>query len=210
MNCRCCQFSPTWRGVGPRPLADPESVFLGLRQSCRRISVRHVFALCECGRRFDLEISARFSTTGGCTFDRASFCARDWRIFACTRSRVFSLLIDLCRADRLFKRLDHLLGSDRLVWCTRRVHLAAMGVVGSGTRSRFAANEMAISLAGAIRLSARHGWISLHGFNAVAPHCMVVDQVRGPRRRNIFSIPADARRRGTRFWSFRPRMAGAS
>ena len=62
-------------------------------------------------RRFDLEISARLSTTGGCAFDRAPFCTRDWRIFARTRSRVFSRLIHLCRADCLVKRLDHLLGA---------------------------------------------------------------------------------------------------
>ena len=51
-----------------------------------------------------------------------------------------------------------------------------MGVVGRGTRSGFATNEMAMPLAGAIRLSARYGRISLHGFNAAAPHCVVVDQ----------------------------------
>ena len=139
----------------------------------------------ECGRRFDLEISARFSATGGCAFDRTSLCTRDWRIFARTRSRVFSRLIHLCRADCLVKRLDHLLGSDRLVWCTRRIHLAAMGVVGSGTRAGFAANEMAMPLASAIRLSARYGRISLHGFNAAAPYCVVVDQVTGPNSQHF-------------------------
>ena len=91
-------------------------------------------------RRFGLEISTGLSTTGGCTFDRAPFCTRDWRIFARTRSRVFSRLIHLCRADCLVKRLDHLLGGDRLVRCARRFYLAAMGVVGRGTRSGFAAN----------------------------------------------------------------------
>ena len=91
-------------------------------------------------RRFGLEISTGLSTTGGCTFDRAPFCTRDWRIFARTRSRVFSRLIHLCRADCLVKRLDHLLGGDRLVRCARRFYLAAMGVVGRGTRTRFTAN----------------------------------------------------------------------
>ena len=138
-------------------------------------------------RRFDLEISTGLSTTGGCAFDRASFCTRDWRIFARTRSRVFSRLIHLCRADCLVKRLDHLLGGDRLVRCARRIHLAAMGVVGRGTRSGFAANEMAIPLAGAVRLSARYGRISLHGSNAAAPHCVVVDQVNVSKRRQHFS-----------------------
>ena len=47
-----------------------------------------------------------------------------------------------------------------------------MGVVGRGTRSGFAANEMAIPLAGAVRLSPRYGRISLHGFDAAAPHCV--------------------------------------
>ncbi len=115
------------------------------------------------------------------------FVSRDWRIFARTRSRVFSRLIHLCRADCLVKRLDHLLGGDRLVRCARRIHLVAMGVVGSGTRSGFAANKMAVPLARALRLSARHGGISLHGFNAAAPHCVVgrSKQCGWPRRRNI-------------------------
>ena len=148
---------------------------MGLRQSRGRISVRHVFDFRECGRRFDLEISAHFSTTGGCAFDRASFCARDWRIFARTRSPVFNRLIHLCRANCLVERLDRVLGSDRLVRGTRRIHLAPMGVVGRGTRSGFTANEMAIPLAGAVRLSARYRRISVHGFDAAAPYCMVVD-----------------------------------
>ena len=137
------------------------------------------------------------------------FVTRDWRIFARTRSRVFSRLIHLCRADCLVKRLDHLLGGDRLVRCTRRIHLAAMGVVGRGTRSGFATNEMAMPLAGAIRLSARYGRISLHGFNAAAPHCVVVDQVTGPNSQHFLGS-ADAFRRSARFRAFRTRMAGAA
>jgi hypothetical protein len=50
-----------------------------------------------------------------------------------------------------------------------------MGVVGRGTRSGFTANEMAIPLAGAVRLSARYWRISVHGFDAAAPYCMVVE-----------------------------------
>ena len=84
-----------------------------------------------------------------------------------------------------------------------------MGVVGSGTRFGFATNEMAVPLAGAIRLSPRHGRISLHGFNVAAPHCVVVDQVTGPNSKHFLGS-ADARRRGARFWPFRTRMAGAS
>ena len=84
-----------------------------------------------------------------------------------------------------------------------------MGVVGSGTRSRFATNEMAIPLAGAICLSARHGRISVHGFNAAASHCVVVDQITGPNSQHFLDT-AVARRRGARFRSFRARMAGAA
>ena len=36
-------------------------------------------------------------------------------------------------------------------------------------------NKMAIPLAGAVRLSPRHGRISLHGSNAAASHCVVID-----------------------------------
>src|SRR4029453_11971092 len=191
-----------------RSLADPESVFVGLRQSRRRISVRHIFALCEYGRRFDLEISTYVSATGGCNLDRAPFCARDWRIFAGTRSRFFSRLIDLCCADRLVKWLDYMLGRQRLVRCARCVYLVAMGVVGSRTRAGFATNEMAISLAGAICLSPRYGRISLHGFNAASARCVVVDQITGASAQYFFNF-APARRRGARFWSFRARVACA-
>src|SRR4029077_12266578 len=103
------------------------------------------------------------------------FCFGDWRIFARTRSRAFSRLIHLCRADHLVKRLDYLLGRQRLVWCAWRVHLVTMGVVGSGARARCAPSEMAVPLAGAVRLSARHGRISLHGSNAAAPDRLAVD-----------------------------------
>ena len=63
-----------------------------MRQSRRRISLRHILSFCECGRHFDLEISAGLSATGGRTFHRAPFCALDWRIFARARSRVFVAL----------------------------------------------------------------------------------------------------------------------
>ena len=83
-----------------------------------------------------------------------------------------------------------------------------MGLVGSGTRSGFAANEMAVPLAGPIRLSARHGWISLHGFNAAASDRVVVDQITRSNS-EYFRGPPDARRRGTWFRPFRTGMAGA-
>ena len=41
-------------------MANPESVFLGVRQFRGRISVRNIFGVRECARRFDLEISAHF------------------------------------------------------------------------------------------------------------------------------------------------------
>src|SRR5262249_34537973 len=156
-----------------RPLADPESIFVGLRQSRGRVSIRNVFGLCKCRRNFDLEITTDFSTTGCRAFDRASFCPCDWCISARSRSRFFGLVIDFCRADWLVKRLDHLLGGYRLVRCARGIHLVAMGVVGSGTCPGFAANKMAVPLAGALRLSPRYRWISLHSSNAAASHCMV-------------------------------------
>jgi len=84
-----------------------------------------------------------------------------------------------------------------------------MGVVGRGTRSGFATYEMAMALAGAIRLFSRCGRISLHGFNAVAPHCVVVDQVTGPNWQHFLGS-ADASRRSARFWAFRTRVAGAA
>src|SRR6185503_4359979 len=96
--------------------------------------------------------------------------ARDWRVFARTGSSVFNRLVHLCRANRLVKRLDYLLGGHRLVRCTRRVYLVALDVVGRGTRSGSTANEVAMDLAGAVRLSSRYRRLSLHGFDAAAPH----------------------------------------
>src|SRR5262249_47288947 len=145
-----------------RPLANPKPLFMGLRQSRRRISVRHVFGVRERGRRFDLEISADVFTTGRCTLDHAPFRFGGWRIFARAGPGFFYRVVRVWRADRLAKRLDYLLGSKRLVWCTWCVHLAALGMVGSGTRSGCATNEMAVSVATAVCLSARYRRISLH------------------------------------------------
>src|SRR5215471_17475708 len=66
---------------------------------------------------------------------------------------------------------------------------------------------MAIPLAGAFRLSPRHGWISLHGFDAVAPDCVVVVEITGSDSK-IFLDCASARRRSAWFRSFRARVAG--
>ena len=97
--------------------------------------------------------------------------------FLLARDRHFAMPLSSFRcADRLVKRLDHLLGRDRLVRCAGRVHMVAMGMVGSRARIGWQTNEMAISLAGAICLSARHRRISLHGLDDAAPHRLVVDQ----------------------------------
>ena len=169
---------------------------MGVRQSGGRISVRHVFTIRECARRFGLEVSTGLLTTGGCTFDRAPFCTRDWRIFARTRSRVFSRLIHLCRADCLVKRLDHLLGGDRLVRCARRFYMAALGVVGRGARTRFTAKQMEVPLACAVCLPRRHRRISLHGFDATPLGRLVGNQVAGRDSKHFVGC-ANALWRGT-------------
>src|SRR5439155_1565344 len=191
------------------PLAYPEPVLVGLRQSSGRISIRHVFTLCECGRHSDLEISTNVFTTGRCTFDRASFCFGDWRIFARARSWFCDSAIDLRCADRFTERLDLLLGCDRLVRCAGRVYLVALGMVGGGTRSGCATNEMAVPLASALRLSARYRRIPLHRLNAAAPHRLVVDQVACPNSQGCVDS-ASALRSSARFWPFRACMAGAA
>ena len=64
-----------------RPLAASESVFVGLRQSRRRISIRHILGVRECRRHSDLEISAELSPASRRTFHHASFRSGDGRIF---------------------------------------------------------------------------------------------------------------------------------
>src|SRR6202011_5866779 len=70
------------------------------------------------------------------------------------------------RAGRDVEWLDDLLGRNRLVRCAWRFCLAAVGLVGSGTRVRSTTDKVAISLADIVRLSARHRWISLHRSDA--------------------------------------------
>jgi len=53
------------------------------------------------------------------------------RIFALARPETIDFVIYFCRARRVAERLDHLLGCKRLVWGARRIHLAAVGLVGS-------------------------------------------------------------------------------
>src|SRR4030095_15232038 len=69
-----------------------------------------------------------------------------------------------------------MLGCQRLVRCAWCLYLAAMGVVGSGTRSGFATNEMAVPLARTVCLSAGDGRISVHVFDAAAPDRMALYQ----------------------------------
>src|SRR5205814_3279124 len=100
----------------------------------------------------------------------------------------------------------HLLGGDRLVRCAWRLHLAALGMVGSGARVGSTTNEMAISLASAVRVPAHHRRFSLHGFDVAAPDCMAVDQIG---RSNAY-YPVDlagAFRRRVRLRTFSSRVA---
>jgi len=60
----------------------------------------------------DLEVSADISATGSRSFHHASFCSGNRRILARTRSSIFNFTLNLGCADRLFERLDHLLGRD--------------------------------------------------------------------------------------------------
>ncbi len=90
--------------------------------------------------------------------------------------KFFNSALDLRRAGRHFERLDYLLGRNGLVRRAWRFYLAAMGMVGRGTRVGPTKNEMAISLAGAIRVPARHRRFSVHGFDVAAPDRVAVDQ----------------------------------
>ena len=143
---------------GHWPILSPYSWVCG--NLAGEFQYRHIFGFRECGCRSDLEIPADFSATGRCTFNRTSFCSGDWRILTRARSRLFTSSVDFCSAGCLTKRLDYLLGCDRLVRRSRRVHLAAMGMVGSRTGAGPATDEMAVPLARSIRVSARHGRIS--------------------------------------------------
>ena len=83
------------------------------------------------------------------------------------------------------------------------------GNAAGGTRCGFATNQMAVSLARALRLSGRHGGISVHGSNAASPHCVVSNQITVSNSQHFLGS-ADARRRRARFRSFRTRVAGAA
>src|SRR5207248_7278706 len=76
------------------------------------------------------------------------------------------IFIHLCCVGRVAERLDHLLGSKRLVRRTRRICMATVGVVGG--RASFGGGEiaLAISLACTIRVSAHYRRLPLYGFDA--------------------------------------------
>src|SRR5215217_1291650 len=69
--------------------------------------------------------------------------------------------------------------------------MAAVGVVGCGTRAGSAADQVAISLAGAFCLPARYRRVSLHGVDAVCFDRLVDRQIIGPNEKHILSF-ADA------------------
>ena len=120
--------------------------------------------------------------------------------FLLARDRRLSISLSIVRrVGRGVERLDHLLGGNGLVRRARRVYLAAVGVVGTCALTGSATNAVAISLAGAVRLSARNRRISLHGFDAHRFDCVVVDQI-GWRNKELDVDLADVRRRRARFW----------
>ena len=137
-----------------------------------------------------MEISAHVCATSCRAFHHAPECSCDRRIFARAGPPIFHCVVDLRRARRVFERLDHLLGRDRLVRRAWRVRLVAVGVVGSRTRARSKTDEMEISMAGAVRLPGRYRRVSLHGFDAGPFDRVVVDQVdrRNPQHRFDFAI----------------------
>src|SRR5205814_8801090 len=121
-------------------------------------------------------------TTSSCCFHGTSGRPGCRRIFARAWPETNRSVIHLCCIGCVAERLDHLLGSKRLVRRARRIYLAAVGVVGSGTGPRPKEIALALSLAGAICLFADHRRFSLHGFDAGAG-AYVADAARSIRRR---------------------------
>src|SRR5438552_17722930 len=95
-------------------------LFVGLRQSRRRISVRSVLGFCERSHHRRLAISAHIcSASSGC-LHCAPFCFVTGRVFARARSPIFSSLVVLCCVCRFFDWLYLLFVRLRLfrrVWC---------------------------------------------------------------------------------------------
>src|ERR1043166_1860189 len=113
-------------------MAHPEPVLVGVRQSRGRISVRHVFVFYKCSGNSHLELSTDISAASRRTLHCPPVSVGDGLVFAGARPSIFDSAIDLSCADRFAERLDQLLGLDRLVRRARRVHLVALGMVGSG------------------------------------------------------------------------------
>ncbi len=66
----------------------------------------------KCDRHFHLEISVDVSAASSRAFNHAPFCLSNRCVFACPRSPTLNSIVDLRRARRVAKRLDHLLGRD--------------------------------------------------------------------------------------------------
>ena len=137
-----------------------------------------------------MEISAHVCATSCRAFHDTPEWSCDRCVFARAGPPIFHCVVDLRRARRVFERLDHLLGRDRLVRRARCVRLVAVGVVGSGTRPGSKTDEMEISMAGAVCLSGCYRRLSLHGLDAGAFDRVVVDQVvrRDPQHHFDFAI----------------------
>src|SRR5437868_11487864 len=189
-------------------MAVAEPVLVGLRQSRRRVSIRNVFSFRKRRRGFDLEIPADVSATGRRAFDGAPIRACAGRLSARARTQSGVVALDDGRSRRCLEWLDHLLGRDGLVRRARRVRVVALGLVGNGTRARSATQPLAISLAGAIRLSRSDRWIPLHGFDARPGRKLARDPFVRPNAQTHYHRTANSWNRAWR-WIGRARVARA-
>src|SRR4051794_20010389 len=73
--------------------------------------------------------------------------------------------------------LDSVLECDRLVWIVRRICLAAVGVVGDGARAGFFEVNLAVPVAGSVRLPPGYRWFPLHGRDACPRGCLAGREV---------------------------------
>jgi len=113
-----------------------------------------------------LETAADVFAASSCCFHGTSGGPECRRIFARAWPETIRSIIHFCCVGRVAERLDHLLGSKRLVRRTRRICMAAVGVVGRGTGPRSEEIALALSLARTIRLSAHYRRLPLYGFDA--------------------------------------------
>ena len=185
-----------------------ESLLLGLWQSSRRISVRNVFVFCKRRRDPHLEISADLLTASGRAFHHSSFCPGSRRIFARAGPSIFNFALNLGRVGCLFERLDYLLGRDGLVRGARRVRLAAVGMVGCGTRAGSSTDEVEIFVASAVCLPGRYRWLSLHGRDACALARLVIAQILSSNPKDLVDLTI-VFRHTARTGAFRAGMARA-